>query len=306
MKFKILLFFMLSLSYGFGQSKIISEEIVLYNDSIKLPGTLSYAKTRSPLVIWIHGSGGIDRNGNQGTVVKANYIQLCREALNNEGISFFSYDKRTAQKENLKFLKNVLFTDFVADAKKVLSHFQKDTRFTKIILIGHSQGSLVAMLASKDANGLISIAGPGEPIDETMVKQITKQNAALGGYAAAHFKELKESGIIKTVNPFLISVFAKQNLAFLNSWASYNPIEEIKKIQIPTLLIQGNKDLQVTMEDSALLHKAKMNSELVIIDNMNHVLKEITLDADNMKSYYTADFPLAKELTKTIVAFIKK
>lgn len=306
MKFKILLFFMLSLSYGFGQSKIISEEIVLHNDSIKLPGTLSYTKTGSPLVIWIHGSGGIDRNGNQGSVVKANYIQLCREALNKEGISFYSYDKRTALKENLKFLENVLFTDFVEDAKIVLSHFKKDSRFRKIIIIGHSQGSLVAMLASKDANGFISIAGAGEPIDKTIVKQISKQNEALGGYAAAHFKELKETGTIKTVNPFLISVFAKQNFAFLNSWASYNPIEEIKKIQIPTLLIQGNKDLQVSLEDAALLHKAKMNLELVIINNMNHVLKEITVDTDNLKSYYTADFPLANELTKAMIAFIKK
>ncbi|GGH00730.1 alpha/beta hydrolase [Polaribacter pacificus] len=306
MKTKLLLFLLFVCCYSFGQKAITSEELVLQNDSIILPGTLSYTKTGTPLIIWIHGSGNVDRNGNQLPVIKANYIQQFREAINQEDLAFFSYDKRTASKENMRFLSAVLFTDFVNDAKKVVQHFKKDPRFTKIILIGHSQGSLVAMLASENTDGFISIAGPGESIDQTMIKQISKQNANLGTYAAKHFKELKETGTIKTVNPFLMTVFAKQNFAFLNSWAVFNPSEEIKKIKIPTLILQGTKDLQVVAEDAQQLHNSKSNASLVYVENMNHVLKEITEDADNLKSYYSAAYPLSKELIETIVAFIKK
>jgi len=290
----------------FGQVKVTFEEVLIKNDSIELPGTLSFLKTRIPLIIWVHGSGNVDRNGNQGAIVKANYIKQIRDEINKNNIAFFSFDKRTSNPKNFKFLKGIVFTDFVTDVEKVISHFKKDTRFSKIILVGHSQGSLIAMLASKNVTKYISLSGPGESIDKTMVKQITAQNALLGEATAAHFKELKETGDIKEVNPFLISIFSKPNLPFLKSWASYNPTEEIKKLTIPALIVNGTKDLQVKVEDADALHNAKSSSELVIIENMNHVLKNIEKDTDNMKSYYTADFPISKKLITTIAAFIKK
>ena len=306
MKTKFLYIFLLILSVTYGQSKITSEEILIQNDSIELPGTLTFTNTKTPLVIWVHGSGNVDRNGNQGAIVKANYIKQIRDEINNNNIAFFSFDKRTSNPKNFKFLKGIVFTDFVTDVEKVILHFKKDTRFSEIILVGHSQGSLIAMLASKNVNKYISLSGPGESIDKTMVKQITAQNALLGEATAAHFKELKETGNIKEVNPFLISIFSKPNLPFLKSWASYNPTKEIKKLTIPVLIINGTKDLQVKVEDATALHNAKSSSELVIIKNMNHVLKNIEKDTDNMKSYYTADFPISKKLITTIVAFIKK
>lgn len=298
----IVYFFSLSIT----ASQISSEEVVIKNDSIELPGTLTFSGKKSPLIIWIHGSGNIDRNGNQGNVIKANYIKQFRDAVNQEGIAFFSYDKSTSNKNNFKFLEGIVFTDFVSDAQKVINHFKNDHRFSEIILAGHSQGSLIAMLASKNIDKFISIAGPGESIDKTMVKQITNQNANLGKYAAKHFKELKETGDIKVINPFLVSIFSKPNFAFLKSWAAFDPSEEIKKITVPTLIINGTKDLQVTVEDAKKLSQSKNNATLVIIDNMNHVLKNIEIDADNMKSYYAAEYPLSKELITTVVAFIKK
>ncbi|WKD84738.1 Esterase EstD [Polaribacter huanghezhanensis] len=306
MKTKSLYLFLLIFSVSHGQSKITSEEILIQNDSIELPGTLTFTNTKTPLVIWVHGSGNVDRNGNQSAIVKANYIKQFRDEINKNNIAFFSFDKRTSNPKNFKFLKGIVFTDFEEDVEKVITHFKDDKRFSEIILVGHSQGSLIAMLASKNATKYISISGPGESIDKTMVKQITAQNALLGESAAAHFKELKETGSIKNINPFLFSIFSKANLPFLKSWANYNPTEEIKKLTIPVLIINGTKDLQVKVEDATALHHAKPSSELVLIKNMNHVLKNIEKDADNMKSYYTADFPISKKLITTIVAFIKK
>lgn len=307
MKIKFLYIFLLVWSFTNGQSKVISEEIIIQNDSIELPGTLTFTNTKTPLVIWVHGSGNVDRNGNQaGVNVNANYIKQFRDEINQENIAFFSYDKRTANPKNFKFLKGIVFTDFVNDVEKVIEHFKNDNRFSEIILIGHSQGSLIAMLASKNASKYISIAGPGESIDKTMIKQITAQNPLLGKATEEHFKELKETGEIKNVNPLLISIFSKPNLAFFRSWTALNPTEEIKKLTIPVLIINGTKDLQVKIEDANALYKAKPSSQLVIIENMNHVLKNIEKDADNRSSYYSPDFTISKKLVTTIVAFIKK
>jgi hypothetical protein len=305
MKHKLFYIFLFISSIITGQN-IISEEIMIKNDSIELPGTLSYAKENSPLIIWIHGSGNVDRNGNQGSIVKANYIQKFRKAVNANDIAFFSYDKRTANPKNFKFLKGIIYEDLANDAKIVVSHFKNDNRFSEIILIGHSQGSLTAMLASEGIDKYISIAGSSTSIDKTIVAQISKQSKPLGESAKAHFKELLETGDIKQVNPFLVSVFAKQNLKFIASWAKYNPSKEIQKIKIPILIINGDKDLQVKMNDAQKLHNANTSSILSIISKMNHVLVEIENDSDNLKSYYSSDFKQSKKLVTTIVNFIKE
>ena len=162
------------------------------------------------------------------------------------------------------------------------------------------------MMALKNVDKYISIAGAGDTIDKIIIQQITTQSAEFGKITEAHFKELKETGEIKEVNPNLISIFAKPNLPFWVSWAKLNPIREIKEVKIPTLIINGDKDLQVKIANAQKLKEAKPSAELVIIKNMNHILKDITKDEDNLKSYSSADFPISEELIKTVVTFVKK
>lgn len=287
-------------------AQISTEEITIKNNKIELPGTLTFTQKRSPLLIWIHGSGNVDRNGNQNPVIKANYVQQFREAVNQKGIAFFSYDKRTANPKNKEYLHEILFNDFVSDAKKVISYFKKNQQFSSIIIIGHSQGSLVGMLASDEANKYISLAGASTPIDSVIIDQVTKQAPFLSKIVDQHFKELKQTGSIKTVNPMLMSILAPQNHKFINSWLEYNPSKEIEKIQIPTLIINGTKDFQVETTHTKALQKAQPNAKLVIINDMNHILKHITKPQDNQNSYFSPDFPLSKELVETIVDFVNQ
>jgi len=305
MKSKIIYFLLFVCSFSYAQNNIVSEEILITNDSIQLPGTLSYSNSKSPLIIWVHGSGNVDRNGNQGTIIKANYIKQFRDSINKHNIAFFSYDKRSATKRNFALSKNMKFNGFVSDLKQVINHFKKNKRFSEIILIGHSQGSLTAMLSTKDVDKYISIAGPSKSIDKTILEQINKQSPAIIPFVEKHFKELKATGEIKKVNPLLMSIFAPQNQNFLASWMQYNPAAEIKKLTIPVLIINGTKDIQVKIEDAKALHKALPTSKLTLIDNMNHVLKKIEKEADNMNSYYSPNFQLSKELITTIVDFLK-
>ncbi|MBL4605143.1 MAG: alpha/beta hydrolase [Flavobacteriaceae bacterium] len=307
MKIKFFIFItVLVTSYVFSQ-KIIEKDLLIKNEKIELPGTLTYTKTSKKLIIWIHGSGNVDRNGNQkGVNVRANYIKQFRDEMNKNNIAFFSYDKRTSNPKNAAFLKNVILDDFVMDAKKVIDHLKKEKQFEEIILIGHSQGSLIAMLASEGVHKYISLAGPSESINETIVKQISTQSAELGKTTENHFKELKETGDIKEVNPMLASIFSKPNYPFLKNWMSYNPTKEISRLKIPMLIINGTKDIQVSVEDAKALNSANKKSELKIIENMNHVLKHIEKDSDNMSSYYSPDYKLSSELVKTITQFVNK
>lgn len=305
-----LVFYITFLVFGVTSSsaQLKSEEIVIYNQTIQLPGTLTYAQEKSPLVIWVHGSGNVDRNGNQKPSVNANYIKQFRDSITKKGIAFFSYDKRTANASNMPFMKEqgVIIKDFVADVQEVVNHFKDDKRFTEIILIGHSQGSLIAMLALENVDKYISLAGAGESIDKIIVKQISQNNPSLEEATKQHFDSLRIKGKIDNVNPFLASLFAKPNQEFLKSWMLLNPVDEIKKVTIPTLIINGDKDLQVKVEDAKSLKEAKPDVEIVIVKNMNHVLKEIEKNEDNLKSYMTGDYPISKELITTIINFIKK
>lgn len=296
------------LGIAFSWAQVKSEAILIKNDSIELPGTLTYSNNTDHLIVWVHGSGNVDRNGNQaGMNVGANYIKQFRDAINAKGIAFFSYDKRTANMKNMKFIMNNLsFDAFASDVQKVIAHFREDGRFKSITLVGHSQGSLVAMLASSKADKYVSLAGPSESIDVTITGQVTKQNAELGKTTAAHFKELKETGDIKEVNPMLLSIFAKPNLPFFKSWMKYTPTDEIKNITIPTLIINGDKDIQVSVEDAKQLHHSKKDGTLKIIKNMNHVIKHIEKDEDNIASYRSPDFPISKELIEVITTFVKQ
>lgn len=296
---------------GFSQTKIITEDILLKNDSIQLPGTLTYTKneTPQPLVIFIHGSGNVDRNGNQAGLSNANYIKQLSDSLALRNIAFYRYDKRTATPSNIKFIMKALyFEKFVEDAELAIKHFKDDKRFSNITLIGHSQGSLIAMLASKHTvNKYISLAGPANTIDVSIVKQIKLQNGdSLATLVKAHFKELRETGTIKNVDPNLLSLFNAQNIPFIKSWMAYNPTEEIKALNIPVLILNGTKDLQVFENDAKALHAAKTESQLIMIKDMNHVLKTITNNADNKKSYSAPDFSLSKKLITVLTKFIKK
>jgi pimeloyl-ACP methyl ester carboxylesterase len=192
------------------------------------------------------------------------------------------------------------------DAQAVVDHFKNKKIFSEIILIGHSQGSLVAMFASKNIAKYISLAGAGETIDKILVQQISKNNPTLGEAAKQQFDTLRMKGKIEVVNPFLISLFAKPMQSFWSAWMSLNPLEEIKKLTIPVLIIQGDKDLQVNIGNAEALHAANLKSELVIIKNMNHVLKDIQKEEDNLSSYYKSAFPISEKLIETIVSFVKK
>lgn len=311
MKLRLVFICFFLTSYIFAQGEWTSEDILVTNDSIQLPGTLTYdtAVNKQPLIIFVPGSGNPDRNGNQPQFsVNGNYIKQFNDALNAEGIALFRYDKRNVTASNLKhLLEHFEFNDLVTDVTAIIDKFKEDNRFSSICLVGHSQGSLVAMLAvNEHVDKYVSLAGLSETADKTIIRQIKAQSEALSKVAASHIDELKNTGTIAEVNPMLVTLFAKPNQPFLSSYFNNDPTDIIKTLKVPILIINGTKDLQVTEEDARNLHRSQPNSKLVLIENMNHVLKTIEKDEDNLASYSSPDYELSEELVSTIAEFIKQ
>ena len=293
-----------------AQEKVHEEDILIMNDSIQLPGTLSLNPQleSQPLAIFIQGSGNPDRNGNQPLMnVKANYIKQLAHALYENGIAMFRFDKRNVTVANHKYIiENYVFEDLVSDAISVIRYFEKDSRFSKTNLIGHSQGSLVGMLAVNEAvSKYVSLAGLGFPADETIIRQVSAQNKELAEAAEQHFNELRENDSIARIHPYLFSIFAPANHTFLLSYIKYDPEEEIKRLNIPVLILNGDLDSQVLEADAEELLKGQPGARLEIISGMNHVLKHLESEQDNVKSYYSDAYPISTELVKILTEFIK-
>jgi pimeloyl-ACP methyl ester carboxylesterase len=293
----------------FLAQRLLVQEVDLRNGDIELPGSLSYPEGLGgvPLAIFVHGSGNIDRNGNQaGTFVQSHYIKTLSDSLNANGIAFFRYDKRTAVQQNLANLGAITLYDFADDVKAVLQHFKNDDRFTSIVLLGHSQCALVGLLSiDASVSKYISIAGAGETIDKTLVGQIAEQSPELSLVCQGHIDELMEKDTIVSVNPMLMQLFAPRNQKFLKSWMQIDPVKIIKSIEIPILILNGDADLQVKVADAEMLKAAQPNARLKVISKMNHVLKEVNSMAENQKAYMDENVPLSHDLVAEITQFIK-
>ena len=163
------------------------------------------------------------------------------------------------------------------------------------------------MLAAKDrADGFISIAGVAKPIDSVLTEQIALQMPGLKENVEQAFGEMRAAGSTSSYNPVLESIFRPSVQPFILSWMKYHPREEIAKLEIPVLLINGSNDLQVEETEARQLQEAQPEAELLILENMNHILRKIEGDdLVNSKSYNEAQLPLHPDLMPKLVEFIE-
>lgn len=303
------IFALLFLIYSTGNAQeahYTSEEIDI-NEFIKGTLVTPVSEEKMPLVILLPGSGPTDRNGNQ-SFMKNDALKKLAVELAENGIASYRYDKRILQAQRLRISeKDMRFDNFVTDAISVLDHFKDQEKFNKTVVLGHSQGSLVGMIAAKDrADGFISIAGVAQPIDSIITQQIANQMPGLKTNVQQAFSELRTNGSTSGYNPVLESIFRPSVQPFMLSWMKFDPREEIAKLQIPVLLINGSNDLQVGETEAQQLKEAHPDAGLVILENMNHILRKIEGDdLENSKSYNEAQLPLHPELVPKLVEFIE-
>jgi len=103
----------------------------------------------------------------------------------------------------------------------------------------------------------------------------------------------------------LSSIFNLEVQAFMANWMQYDPVKEIRKQSVRSLIINGDKDLQVGIPEAELLYSAATKGELVVVKKMNHILVKIEGDdLENIKSYNQSEIELAEEVTDSILAFV--
>lgn len=259
------------------------------------------------LVIIISDYGPTDRNGNQN-FQKSNILKKLAASLSENNIASYRYDKRSSiQVQSKNKDKNIDFDDFVTDAKAVIDYFKTNNTFKKVYIIGHGQGSLVGLLASEKADGFISLSATGDNIGDFIVDQINNTARQFIDDTKRVVEKLKKGKTTTEYRRELSNMFHIDTQPFMISWMKYTPKDIIKTLDMPALIINGTKDLEVNVEDSERFAKSNPKAELKLIPNMNHAFYTIEGDRlENVKSYNESFRKINPELIDAIVSFISK
>ncbi len=280
----------------------------------KIYGTLRSKNNKQRLAIIIAGSGPTDREGNNALGVNANSYKMIAQALDSQNIASFRYDKQGVAKSISADMneENFKFEDYINDAKKIFYYLHDSLGFKEIYILGHSEGSLVGMVAAETINvkGFVSIAGAGRPIDEIVEEQMHNQPLpdSLKTKTIQIFDQLKKGERVDNTPVLLNKIFRKSVQPYMISWLKYSPAVEIKKLKCPVLIVQGECDVQVKITDAENLHKANKQSVLDLIPLMTHTLKNAGKNCEDKdgKTYSDPSLPLNKRLVDDITGFIKK
>lgn len=296
-----------------AQNPAVNNFIVKGSLGNEVKGTLELPPSNEalPLVIIVAGSGPTDRDGNNPLGVSANSYKMVAACLQNAGIASLRYDKTgIAASADPKISQNLVrFETMVDDLVLLIRKARADKRFSKIILFGHSEGSLVSILAAakEPVAGLISVSGPARPANEILVEQMTASNPGIKEELEATLQAIREGKVVQPVDATLQQMFPASVQPYLGSWMQYDPRKALTKLNIPILILQGTNDLQVGTEEANALKKAQPAASLTILQGMTHTLKTASSDREeNLKTYSDPDLPLTEGLCSSLISFINQ
>ena len=282
-----------------------------------LSGTmLRGSSAQGPVALIIPGSGPTDRNGNNPLGIRAASYRLLAQGLAAEGITTVRIDKRGmfGSAGAVPNPNAVTMADYVADTAAWVKSVRAKTRAPCVWLIGHSEGGLVALTAAQEVEnlcGLVLIAAAGRPLGDVIKSQL-RANPANAPFLQAANAAIDELAVGRRVD---VSALPKQLMpllkpevqGFLISTFALNPADLAAKARLPMLIVQGGKDIQVSVADAERLKAANPAATLIILPNANHVLKDVAGDspADNLAAYHAPDLPLSQGLVSGIAAFVR-
>ena len=293
-------------------SQLQEEPLTLETRSGMIQGTLLFptSSQKMPLAIIISGSGPTDRDGNN-PMMKNNGLKMLAEGLSGHGIASLRYDKRgiAASAKAGPREEEIRFETYIEDAKAWAAFLKRDPRFSEIVMIGHSEGSLIGMIASREGtvSKFISMAGTGFPAGDIIQTQLKAQAPFLLDQAGPIIDSLEGGQAVDSIPPMLFSLFRPSVQPYLISWFKYDPAQELSTLDKPILIVQGSTDIQVDVANARQLAQSNPKAELKIFEGMNHILKESVVDAQmNMMTYNDPELPLKEGLVAALAEFINR
>jgi uncharacterized protein len=261
---------------------------------------------RPPVVLLIAGSGSTDHDGN-GPQAKPATLKKLSEQLVARKIATLRYDKRGAGgwKPEYGRPEDFRFLHFVDDATALVNYLRGSRKFSRVVLAGHSEGGLVAILTARRV-----------PVDRLvlLVTAARRQGDLVKAQLEKKLPPDKLEPIVKAIDAIMAGQIVDpppQGLAIAPSMQpgiasafTEDPIPPLKLLDQPTLIIGGGRDLQMARLDFAALSAASPAAKTLWLPDMNHVLVDVTDDADNMAAYNQSERALNSVLVDSIAAFI--
>lgn len=278
-----------------------------------LQGTFARPETgpvRGPAVLIIAGSGPTDRNGN-GPIVQTDTYRKLAESFAAAGIRSSRYDKRGIGESRALVTReeDIVFADFVSDAVSAIGNLSKRPDVSSVIVIGHSEGALIGLLASMktDIAGLVLLTATGRSIRAILQDQLKNGlPPALETESLKILQALADGQRVTTVTRELMPLFRPSVQPFMISVLNIDPATELAKVKKPILIMHAGRDLQIFPADFEALRKTRPDARIVEMPNANHVLKTAPADlAGNRALYQNRDAPLDPDVMPPLIDFVR-
>lgn len=297
-------------------------EVVIACDWGDISATLSApAESSDVAVLIIAGSGPTDRNGNSGQGLNSYAYKMLADELVKGGVAVLRYDKRAIGRSTLNdptIIPNLVFDDFVDDAVRCVDYLRGEG-FKKVVVAGHSEGGEIALhLALREdvkVDGLVLLCCPGYSMDQILMAQLSAQLVpqyiGLMATATNIIKSIKrgDSVAVESIPQELLSLFHPSVQPFLCSSMAFDPAELMSRVEQPTLIISGGRDIQVAKDNADRLMAVAKCGEHIHFDQMTHILKSADTNdriQQLMGIYTNSKLPLTEGLSEAILGFVKR
>lgn len=295
---------------------VVESPFVAKSSGFTLYGTVTVprdAKGPVPVILIVAGSGPTDRNANSPMGVRSNtYAQLAWR-LAERGIASLRYDKRGIGESRAGFdtamVKRMSMQDYANDVRALADTLHADRRFSKVILVGHSEGSALSFIAANGGApvaGVVSMAGMGRPFASVLRAQLAAQLDT----ATMHLYDTSMTAYLAGRDPrvpaYLAALFQPALRTYVKSMMDFDA-KQVARVPCPVLILQGDYDLQITVADAEALHAARPNAKLAIFAGDTHMFKIAAgkEPAAEAPTYVDPTVPLDPKLVAAIADWIK-
>jgi len=279
-----------------------------------LSGVMIRPDTSSAAVLIIPGSGPTDRDGNNLLGVKGSPYKLLAEGLASRGVTTVRVDKRGmfGSSRAAADPNAVTIADYAGDVHAWVKVIREKTGVPCVWVAGHSEGGLVALASGQNPDGfcgLVLLASPGRRVGDVMREQL---RMSMGGgpilQQATSVIRTLEAGRhpdVYLLHPQLQQLFAPPMHGYFISLLSYDPAKLIADFHKPVLILQGERDLQVSVADAKRLKEAAPEAKLVLVPDANHFFKTVkSADMAANAAAYSKPVPLAPHIADEIADFV--